>query len=621
MARTKRTARRPLPNYSSASSKQQNNLPGAPPPPPPFVLSCSEQARRTKEVFDNRFLVLIDNLQFSLFIVSYLTGDDFSRLFVASGRDSCMKAPLLGLSDASDVYHLLKQRKPSVKKIKPQLEMGFAKKTIVNNPVTDLIDLSQTSFQKGLKTIRSQIDLLSTKKEFDLTGKLWQNICDSCPTCSKALIGSGLGTSIPYPRSTRTARQLWSVSAAVVEHKATKEFKALPWGEKRSWENAEWAQVEADCELMLQWTVLAKVETTRYELEAKRYKIGNLSNFVTPLPLPLLKKLDYSLGFAGGLKIRRRDDRGFSSSFTSNESVSLLSIPEKFFVNSFDADMCKRVLVLCSTASTYEGDGGGGCGCCGTNEESSLRISSMSLIKADGSVYPLMSFGVASRTENEEEDGEAKRAVTIDKSNCLELEKILFGLNLRNGQIGLLLNLLSQVHEQNYNNITVEQLHNHTGGTGANKEEALFDWYEDFDHLHEMMVGEDEGGDGGEGSWALMTSKDLYQLKKFGTGPGLKAFPHIELGNGSLRSTDDLRSNFLAGTLVGISVGIAKPYVSLEHIALTALKTRLESDKSARPLGNLRLCAKVLEGWEESCNAEIIGSEFVGEMRNDEYDY
>ena len=61
--------------------------------------------------------------------------------------------------------------------------------------------------------------------------------------------------------------------------------------------------------------------------------------------------------------------------------------------------------------------------------------------------------------------------------------------------------------------------------------------------------------------------------------------------------------------------------MSLEHIALTALKTRLESDKSARPLGNLRLCAKVLEGWEESCNAEIIGSEFVGEMRNDVYDY
>jgi len=361
---------------------------------------AKDQARRSKEVFDNCFLILIDNLQYALIIVSHLTGDDFSRLFIASGRDSCMKAPLLGLSDGSDIYHLLHQRKPVPKAI-PQLKMDFAtNKTPSQTTIeSDLTNEAQTNFLRGLKRTQAQIDLQVEKEE--LVGD-WRAITDGFDSEPVRVMQpddedndtDSVQFFIPRPSYARGANAIWLSSERIVKKMKSRTYLALGWREQVNWKRDEWKKVEASPALLSPWNDLAAAEKLKFEAESTRLRIGNLESFVPSIPLPLQKRLQFAIGFAGGVSAERIDSNYSRTYYEAKEKVTLLSLPVAFFV---DSDSSSRVLFLISSAETAETtDTGDGCGCCGGSESShTLSSSSMSYITSDGTVHPLLARATA----------------------------------------------------------------------------------------------------------------------------------------------------------------------------------------------------------------------------------
>ena len=370
---------------------------------------AKDQARRSKEVFDNLFLILIDNLQYALIIVSHLTGDDFSRLFIASGRDSCMKAPLLGLSDGSDIYHLLHQRKPVPKAI-PQLKMGFAtNKTPTRTTVVDLINEARTNFLRGLKRTQAQIDLQVEKEE--LVGD-WRAITDGFDSNPVRVMQpddedndtDSVQFFIPRPSYARGANAIWLSSERIVKKMKSRTYLALGWREQSNWERDEWKKVEESPALLGPWNDLAAAEKLKFEAESARLRIGNLESFVPSIPLPLQKRLQFAIGFAGGVSAERFDsnyndyDR---QSYFAEEKVTLLSLPVAFFVS----DSSSRLLFLISSAETGESLGcDGGCSCGGSRNFTTLTSSSMSYITSDGIVHPLVARARAFKSNDEYDD-------------------------------------------------------------------------------------------------------------------------------------------------------------------------------------------------------------------------
>ena len=383
---------------------------------------AKDQARRSKEVFDNRFLILIDNLQYALIIVSHLTGDDFSRLFVASGRDSCMKAPLLGLSDGSDIYHLLHQRKPVPKAI-PQLKMGFA-----TNKTPTRTTKARAFFLRGLKRTQAQIDLQVEKEE--LVGD-WRAITDGFDSEPVRVMQpddedndtDSVQFFIPRPSYARGANAIWLSSERIVKKMKSRTYLALGWREQSNWERDEWKKVEESPALLGPWNDLAAAEKLKFEAESTRLRIGNLESFVPSIPLPLQKRLQFAIGFAGGVSAQRRNYSNYNEQFYfAEEKVTLLSLPVAFFVS----DSSSRLLFLISSAETGESPGsGGGCGCCGSSDETTLTSSSMSYITSDGIVHPLVARARAFKSNDEYDDVSERSELAFWKTRTMKCAKWL----------------------------------------------------------------------------------------------------------------------------------------------------------------------------------------------------
>jgi len=390
---------------------------------------AKDQARRSKEVFDNCFLILIDNLQYALIIVSHLTGDDFSRLFIASGRDSCMKAPLLGLSDGSDIYHLLHQRKPVPKAI-PQLKMDFAtNKTPSQTTIeSDLTNEAQTNFLRGLKRTQAQIDLQVEKEE--LVGD-WRAITDGFDSEPVRVMQpddedndtDSVQFFIPRPSYARGANAIWLSSERIVKKMKSRTYLALGWREQVNWKRDEWKKVEASPALLSPWNDLAAAEKLKFEAESTRLRIGNLESFVPSIPLPLQKRLQFAIGFAGGVSAQRRNYSNYNEqSYFAEEKVTLLSLPVAFFVS----DSSSRLLFLISSAETGESSGsGGGCGCCGSSDETTLTSSSMSYITSDGIVHPLVARARACKSNNDYDDVSERSELAFWKTRTMKCAKWL----------------------------------------------------------------------------------------------------------------------------------------------------------------------------------------------------
>ena len=253
--------------------------------------------------------------------------------------------------------------------------------------------------------------------------------------------GDDFGLFIPVAPRPLDAQGFWLNSPEMQKLLNSKDYKSKSWGEQHSFKKSAWEAIEKDLERKLEFEALAKRDRIRYDSERLRYSVGNSRNYSSPVPLELLTLLLRSkLGFHGGYFTMRSASRR-SDSFSTRESCVLLSFPELVLSTSSISSKKspRRVLVLIDRVCLFESRNTGMCSCCGHHTSNDFAMQRVSFVDPSTLMLaPVVSYAFETNQEYDETDL-TSYSCSIGKENALYLERLAFGLNANNGQLGQLI--------------------------------------------------------------------------------------------------------------------------------------------------------------------------------------